>query len=204
MTTPAPAPPQVRVSVPEFHGISIEEWSQFVGALRVELLRNPSVYPTDAPKVTMALSYFRSGALEWLNVQSDVTLQSWMGSWTVFMSALANQFGAGDDQLKVIARQRLDALSYDRLDPTPFFADATTHLTMMGVQADTSRILAVWDRVPQGVKELLIARNQVDPTWQQLRRAASAYAAVQPAPKGRKPKCTTCGKRHSGICRSKN
>lgn len=207
MTTSAPPQtlPQLKVSLQEFHGASVEEWSEFVGSCRIEFLRNPSAYPTDGEKVAMALSLFRGDALRWINTKSDAQLGSYLGSWGVFMTALQTQFGVGDDLLKGRSRQTLEGLVYNPRDPVPFFADARTNLDMMGMTSDASSVNAVWHRIPNNVKESLVARGTPFPSWLQLRSAAIAMSTIMPpANKGRKPKCAKCGKRHPGECRSKN
>jgi hypothetical protein len=107
--------------------------------------------------------------------------------------------------LRTRGRAALEALKYDTRDPTGFFAEARTNLDMMGMTSDASSVTAVWPHIPQNVKVALVAAGHEFPSWGQLRTTSLAMAAVAPpVNKGRKPKCATCGKRHSGTCRSKN
>lgn len=205
MTTPVNTP-AVKVSLPEFHGVDSDEWSEFVGAFRIELLRNPTAYPTDTEKVTMAMSLFRGEALQWLNTKTDDDLGSYAGSWGVFMRAVRDQFGLGDEALKQVHRTALDALQYSHKDPLSFFATARTHMAMMGVNADVSMVANVWHKIPTKAKEVLVARGTYSPSWVVLREVCAVTATLsQPSSKkGKKPKCAHCGKNHGGECRSKN
>lgn len=205
MTTPVDIP-SVSVSLPEFHGIDVDEWSEFLGAFRIELLRNPTAYPTELEKVSMAMSLFRGEALQWLNTKTDSDLQTYAGSWSLFMTAVRHQFGLGDEALKQVHRSALDALAYSSKDPLSFFATARTHMAMMGVHADASMVALVWHKIPAKTKEVLIAREAYNPSWSTLREVC-AVMATSPGTssrKGKKPKCAHCGKNHGGECRSKN
>lgn len=193
-------------SLPEFHGETIEQWLELVGALRVEFLRNPKAYPSDAEKVGLALSRFRGQALVWLNTHSDKDIATWAGSYTVFQEKLRGQWGLTDTTLIVRGRQRLDELRFDIRSPETFFQEATICFNWQGIHSDSSRLQGVWHKMPPQVKDMLVARNSMHPSWETLRLIASQVALIQPtaSQKGKKPKCKTCGKKHDGECRSKN
>lgn len=197
--------PTVKISLQEFHGTSPEECSEFLGTMRIEFLRNPSAYPTDGEKVGLAMSLFRGDALQWLNTKTDENLQTFMGSLQVFLTNVRAQFGLGDDLLKLTSRVSFDNLPFSKSDPVAFFAQARTHLAMMGIHSDVSLVAAIWHKLPQQVKDMLVARDLPNPSWASLRDVSVAVCASnQTTKKGKKPKCAHCGKKHSGECRAKN
>lgn len=198
-------PPQIKINLPEFHGKSIEEWLQFVGAMRVEFLRNPTAYPDEGAKSGLAMSLFRGDAMLWLNTLTDTQLGSYMGSYTVFTSAVRAQWGMPDAQLIVKGRSEFGALKYNKKNPEEFFATASIQFNLQGVHTGVSRCQAVWPKLPQKVKDTLVNRDLLNPSWDELRSIAIQVSLMEPdQTPATKPKCKTCGKRHHGACRSKN
>jgi len=198
-------PSEVKLSATTFHGESVEEWTEFVGWLRVEFLRNASAYPDDPTKGAFAMSMFRGRAMSWLNTFSDPELQSMLGSHDLLIQNLAGEFGLSNALLRANGRAGLDSLAYNHNDPHEFFTQADVYLRWTGYHSDVTKVQTVWHKVPNKVKEALMVRGQTNPNWQQLRDMAVAlhYTGGSTASTKRKPKCGTCGKRHSGECRSK-
>lgn len=198
------APAETKVSATTFHGESVEEWTEFVGWLRVEFLRNTSAYPDDPSRGAFAMSCFRGRAMSWLNTFSDPEIQSMLGSYDLLITNLANEFGLSQSLLRANGRAALDALPYNHKDPHEFFTQADVYLRWTGYHSSTTKVQAVWHKVPQKVKESLVVKGTYNPDWQQLRDMATAlhFAGGSTASK-KKPKCGNCGKRHSGECRSK-
>ena len=80
-----------------FDGFDPQKLNNFILLCNLYFRNNPSYYD-DEPKVTFALSFFCSTALEYFELtilDSNETL-SWMDNWSAFIRTLWTQFGPID------------------------------------------------------------------------------------------------------------
>lgn len=152
----------------------------------------------DSAEVPLISTGLRGAALDWLIANSTASPPKDVSTTAKLKNQLEAAFGITTGLRTTRYRQQLAELKFDHLDLSTFFADFNRLTQQLGMIGDSSRIMALNEKLPPSIKVDMAKLGLAGMTYDTARdriMAMGLQGAFGTVAKANRPKCQNCGKR---------
>lgn len=196
-----------------FDGSNWEALTRLETLSRMKFLQTEDFDNDEPARCAYLSSFFRGPALDWVGAAYAQNNQIF-ANFDGFVQGAKEQFGIDDAPLRAHWRSQLEDLKW-QADLPLFFAEFDRLTSLLGVEANLTKIALLRNKLPSTVQRLLAEQALDFEHYGTMRQRLITMWALDPNKKTavgqtttstRRPRCGRCHKRgHTAAdCRSKN
>jgi hypothetical protein len=184
----------------KFNGSDWQALNRLVALAKFQFLQDEDYDKNEPRRCAYLASGFTGPALDW--VASTYTIEGTLyDSFDGFVDRTREAFGIADNNITALLRKELDTLSWNVEVPV-FFAEFDRLTHALGIASDETKIALVNQKFPMKIKTLFAEQSLSFANYSTLRERCNGMWAMDPTrgstvtqPKGKKPRCGSCGKK---------